>query len=191
MWFLFRGLILVSVSISLVACAGALPGAMTSEPIPSPRLSPSVVNPMPATLIASPSALMPRLRTCLMIDDLTKERLDCYDGIVPPEPKPINARAKTVIECRFTKEEDERLKCFNSFLVEIAPSQAKVSVVSSAPAPAIRSAPTSTVRYCATGAWRLWVARGAGISPSQWQVCQSSSMTRSAHGASYRIAIHK
>jgi hypothetical protein len=28
-----------------------------------------------------------QLRECLSIDDMTKERLNCYDKLVPPEPK--------------------------------------------------------------------------------------------------------
>jgi hypothetical protein len=56
------------------------------------------------------------LRTCLDIEDQTKERLDCYDEKVSPEPKPVSVPAKTVRDCRFLKEEDERLNCFNRFV---------------------------------------------------------------------------
>jgi hypothetical protein len=56
------------------------------------------------------------LRTCLDIEDQTKERLDCYDDKIKPAPKQVSAPAKTVQDCRFVKEEDERLNCFNRFV---------------------------------------------------------------------------
>jgi len=56
------------------------------------------------------------LRTCLEIEDQSKERLNCYDEKIKPEPKRVSTRAKTVKDCRFLKEEDERLNCFNRFL---------------------------------------------------------------------------
>jgi hypothetical protein len=57
-----------------------------------------------------------RLQSCQDIDDGTKERLNCYDEVLPPAPKPKAAAAKTVMECKFTKEEDERLACYNGFV---------------------------------------------------------------------------
>jgi hypothetical protein len=56
------------------------------------------------------------LRSCLDVEDQTKERLDCYDNKIKPEPKQVSAPAKTVQDCRFVKEEDERLNCFNRFV---------------------------------------------------------------------------
>ena len=61
-----------------------------------------------------------KLRSCLTIEDGSKERLDCYDGIIPPAPKPKPPIAKAVADCKFLKEEDERLGCFNRFLVRPA-----------------------------------------------------------------------
>jgi hypothetical protein len=57
------------------------------------------------------------LRTCLEIEDQSKERLDCYDEKVAPAPKQVSAPAKKVEDCRFVKEEDERLNCFNKFVI--------------------------------------------------------------------------
>ncbi len=57
-----------------------------------------------------------RLQACQDIDDGTKERLNCYDEVLPPAPKPKPGAAKTVMECKFTKEEDERLACYNGFV---------------------------------------------------------------------------
>src|SRR5438270_9316539 len=56
------------------------------------------------------------LRTCLAIEDQSKERLYCHDEKVAPAPKQVSAPAKKVEDCRFVKEEDERLNCFNKFV---------------------------------------------------------------------------
>jgi len=64
------------------------------------------------TLAMAQSALRP----CLEIEDQSKERLDCYDVKIKPATKETSAPAKTVQECRFIKEEDERLTCFNKFV---------------------------------------------------------------------------
>jgi len=69
---------------------------------------------------AAPSkSLAEKLLACLDIDDESKERLDCYDAAVPPKPKPKAATANGVMDCRYVKEEDERLKCFNGFAEKI------------------------------------------------------------------------
>ena len=60
-----------------------------------------------------------RLQACLDIDDQTKERLNCYDAVVPPKPNPKAPAAKGVMDCKFTKEEDERLNCYNGFVESI------------------------------------------------------------------------
>ena len=57
-----------------------------------------------------------RLQACLDIEDGTKERLNCYDEVIKPEPKEKAPAAKRVVECKFTKEEDERLACYNGFV---------------------------------------------------------------------------
>jgi hypothetical protein len=61
-------------------------------------------------------ASLEAIRNCLEVEDQTKERLDCYDEKIKPEPKPVSTPAKTVQDCRFLKEEDERLNCFNRFV---------------------------------------------------------------------------
>ena len=60
-----------------------------------------------------------KLQACLEIDDATKERLNCYDAVFKPTPKPKAPAAKGVTDCRFFKEEDERLACFNGFAESI------------------------------------------------------------------------
>jgi hypothetical protein len=66
-----------------------------------------------------PQSVAQKLQACQDIDDATKERLTCYDGIFPPQPKAKPAAAKGVNECRFLKEEDERLTCYNGFADKI------------------------------------------------------------------------
>ena len=66
-----------------------------------------------------PQSSAARLQACLDLDDGTKDRLNCYDAIIPPTPKPKPAKAKGYADCRFFKEEDERLACFNGFAESI------------------------------------------------------------------------
>jgi hypothetical protein len=68
------------------------------------------------------AALMTKLKDCLLIEDGYKERLDCYDAVIPPDPKPNAAKKpKAVTECRFLKEQDERLACYNGFVAKKSP----------------------------------------------------------------------
>jgi hypothetical protein len=60
-----------------------------------------------------------KLQACLDIDDGTKGRLDCYDAVFAPKPNPKAKPAQRVADCRFTKEEDERLACYNGFAEKI------------------------------------------------------------------------
>jgi hypothetical protein len=80
---------------------------------------------------AQAGPILEKLRTCLPIEDMTKERLDCYDAIVPPEPKAKPPAAKIVTDCKYLKEEDERLVCFNRFVKE----------------PVLRSSPSHALRH--------------------------------------------
>jgi hypothetical protein len=73
---------------------------------------------------ASAQTEIDKLRSCLTIEDGSKERLDCYDGIIPPDPKPKPPVAKRVADCKFLKEEDERLGCFNRLVPPAATPKA-------------------------------------------------------------------
>ena len=78
----------------------------------------------PKGAAAKPKAepLATRLQACLEIDEESKERLDCFDGVIPPKPmagKRKPAAAKSVTECRIIKEQDERLTCFNGFVAKL------------------------------------------------------------------------
>jgi hypothetical protein len=68
---------------------------------------------------AKPLSVAQKLQACQDIDDATKERLNCYDAIYAPQPKSKAAAAKSVSDCRYVKEEDERLTCFNGFADKI------------------------------------------------------------------------
>jgi len=64
-----------------------------------------------------PKSMAARLQACLDIDDGTKDRLNCYDGVVPPKPNPkAKGPAKAVTECSAFKDEEERLTCYNGFV---------------------------------------------------------------------------
>lgn len=63
-----------------------------------------------------PQSIAFRLQACLEIEDGSKGRLDCYDAVIKPQPKSKPPKGNSVMDCRFTKEEDERLACFNDFV---------------------------------------------------------------------------
>jgi hypothetical protein len=67
-----------------------------------------------------PKSMAARLQACMDIDDGTKDRLNCYDGVIPPKPNPkAKAPAKAVTECNAFKDEEERLTCFNGFVEKL------------------------------------------------------------------------
>ena len=67
-----------------------------------------------------PKSMAARLQACLDIDDGTKDRLNCYDAVIPPKPNPkAKAPAKAVTECNAFKDEEERLTCFNGFVEKL------------------------------------------------------------------------
>jgi hypothetical protein len=105
-------LALVLVLYSAAAMAQGSPPTVGGKPLVQ-------VKPRNAAPKAKPQSIAAKLQACLEIDDGTKGRLDCYDAIFPPKPNPKAPAAKGVADCRFTKEEDERLTCFNGFAERI------------------------------------------------------------------------
>ena len=92
--------------------------ALAQEAAPPAKASkPPAQTKQKATEKKQPMAV--RLQECLDIEDGTKERLNCYDAVIPPAPKPKAGAAKGVADCKFTKEEDERLTCYNGFVESI------------------------------------------------------------------------
>jgi hypothetical protein len=127
------------------------------------QVSPPMVGDKPLVQVAPRSAtpapsLIDRLRVCLNIEDQSKERLDCYDGIVPPQPKPSPPPATVVTDCKFQKEQDARLACFNRFVERPAKRSAPAVKQVALPKPAVPvptyTPPASTKKH--------YVRRGRG-----------------------------
>jgi hypothetical protein len=94
-------------------------GASAQTAPPADADKPPAAQAKPRGPAPSSKSVAERLQACLKTDDGTKGRLDCYDAVVAPKPKPKPAAAKGVMDCRFLKEEDERLECFNGFTDQI------------------------------------------------------------------------
>jgi hypothetical protein len=110
-------LALVAVLYSATAMAQGIP---EGSPTPTVGGKPLVqVKPHGAPAPKKPTSIAGKLLACLEIDDGTKGRLDCYDAVFPPKPNPKAPAAKGVADCHFTKEEDERLTCYNGFAEKI------------------------------------------------------------------------
>lgn len=119
----------------LLPAAAFAQGATTPAPSASPpptvggkplvQVKPKEAKPKGAAASEKPSkpgkpqSIAQKLQACQEIDDATKDRLNCYDAVFKPEPKPKAPAAKGVNDCRFLKEEDERLTCYNGFADKI------------------------------------------------------------------------
>ena len=132
-------LLLVAVLYSAAAMAQSNPPATSSASPPTVGGKPlTQVKPKGTATAAKskaapekPKSMAAKLQACLDIDDATKERLNCYDAVIPPKPKAkgnpkgdpkADAKApppKAVTECSAIKEEDERLTCFNGFVEKL------------------------------------------------------------------------
>lgn len=139
--------------IALIATLLLSTGAATADP---PKVGSQPLVQIKPKATTNSKALIEQLRTCLTIDDMTKERLDCYDAIIRPQPRPKPPAAKIVTDCRFLKEEDERLICFNRF---VEPRPTTRSAPARAIVPPLASFPITTVRHSAK---RTYVRRGRG-----------------------------
>jgi hypothetical protein len=93
--------------------------AQTAPPADGDKPPAAQAKPRAPAPVSSSKSIAERLQACLKTDDETKYRLDCYDAVIAPKPKPKPAAAKGVMDCRFIKEEDERLTCFNGFTEQI------------------------------------------------------------------------
>jgi hypothetical protein len=103
-------LALVMVLYSAAALAQSPPPTVGGKPLTQVK---------PRGPVPKPQSIAQKLYACLDIDDATKGRLDCFDAVFAPKPKPKAPAAKGVADCRFIKEEDERLTCFNNFAEKI------------------------------------------------------------------------
>jgi hypothetical protein len=116
-----RILALVVVLYSAAAMAQGSPPTVGGKPLVQvkPQGKPHNAAAKSQSAPAKPQSIAAKLQVCLDIDDATKERLNCYDAIFAPKPNPKAPAAKAVMDCRFTKEEDDRLTCFNGFAEKI------------------------------------------------------------------------
>jgi hypothetical protein len=103
----------------LAVAAALCSTAAMAQDKPPPPAAKQAKQAKPKAAPAKPLSIAGKLQACLEIDDATKERLNCYDAIFKPKPNPKAPAAKGVMDCRFVKEEDERLTCFNSFAEKI------------------------------------------------------------------------
>jgi hypothetical protein len=104
---------------ALALAAALCSTAASAQDKPPPAAAKPAKQAKPQAAPAKPQSTAAKLQACLEIDDATKERLNCYDAIFRPTPKPKPPAAKGVTDCRFIKEEDERLTCFNGFAEKI------------------------------------------------------------------------
>lgn len=102
-----------------LAVAALFSTAALAQDKPPPAPAKPAAPAKPKAAPAKPPSIAGKLQACLEIDDATKERLNCFDAIFAPKPKPKAPAAKGVTDCRFIKEEDERLTCFNGFAEKI------------------------------------------------------------------------
>jgi hypothetical protein len=107
---------LVAVTVLCSTAAFAQTPAPKADNPPATQAKTDAAKPKAAT---TPHSIAEKLQACLDLDDGTKGRLDCYDAVIKPTPKPKPPAAKGVMDCRFVKEEDERLTCFNGFAESI------------------------------------------------------------------------
>jgi hypothetical protein len=106
---------LMALALAAALCSTA--ALAQDKPPPPPAKQAKQAKPKAAP--AKPQSIAAKLQACLEIDDGTKERLSCYDAVFKPTPKPKPPAANGVMDCRFIKEEDERLTCYNSFAEKI------------------------------------------------------------------------
>jgi hypothetical protein len=104
---------------ALVLAAALCSTAAMAQDKPPPAAAKQAKQAKPKAAPAKPQSIAAKLQACLEIDDATKERLNCYDAIFKPTPKPKAPAAQGVMDCRFIKEEDERLTCYNGFAEKI------------------------------------------------------------------------
>ena len=96
----------------------------------------------PAEVVTREGAAPISLSDCLEIEDQTKERLDCYDGLV------VAATEPAVVSCRAVVEQDARLNCFNKQFAGATPISAPAAPlrIASAPTVALRPVPAPPTR---------------------------------------------
>jgi len=95
---------------------------------------------------ADAGSLLHKLRSCLEFKDMTKPRLDCYDEIVPPRTRSKPLPVEIVNDCRFLKDDNERLICVNRFVETPNPVATKPISATSKSAARAPAKPTTIKR---------------------------------------------
>lgn len=101
---------------AVMVSAAALAQSSAPRPANTEKPAAEAKPAKPARTKKAKGSIAVRLEACQDIEDGTKGRLDCYDEVIKPAPKPNAPAAKTVMQCKYTKEEDERLACYNGFV---------------------------------------------------------------------------
>jgi len=84
------------------------------------------------------------------MDELTKERLDCFDALVPPAPRrQFTTQPRSIFECRFFREQDDRLRCYINFTARLF--KAVQRAAPSTPRAQLPSVSTARVRVARGG----------------------------------------
>jgi hypothetical protein len=107
--------VVAAVALPSLAAGQGFPPVGEPSPAAVQRPAKPAQRPKAPAAPKAPAVDMGAVRACLAIDDMSKERLDCYDAVVAPEPKAGAKAAKRIADCRYLREEDERLGCFNKF----------------------------------------------------------------------------
>ena len=135
---------------------------------------------MPSGAIAT--VVLSNFQACTLEEPATKERLNCYDAIVPPQPRVGFSRAKAITECRFFREEDARLDCFESFMTSAAPARSTAGSSQSSNVQVAPSISRSTATSRAASTSSRPAARTAGRCP-----CGTGSVCVGPRGGRYCI----
>jgi hypothetical protein len=119
-------LALIALLYSAAAFAQGIPPQGTAPKSTSAQSAPAIAEAKPPAQARPPQETASKTKSvaekaqgCLLIDDATIARLNCYDAAVPPKLMPKPPTVKGILDCRHLKEQDERLACFNGFAEQI------------------------------------------------------------------------
>lgn len=112
-------------------------------------------------------------RICTSEEPGTKERLDCYDRIQPPTPRMGYLKPKTINDCKWLREQDTRMECYDRFMMTLVGTSATSKPAASPRTTSnmiYRAAPTATARTqhrvtsgpCPCGSGRVCVGPRGG-----------------------------
>lgn len=115
---LARSFVVIAFGVSLAACGTGT----IAPPPPQAQIRPVAVQP-------SAPITLERFRACLAFEDMTKERLDCYDSIVSPAPSDhiaISAPGERIYIGRRFRNDTERLEKLFEFYTRMSVRKAEI-----------------------------------------------------------------